>query len=185
MPPAGFEPTISPGERSHYALDCVATWAGLLIHTQHTKHDTTGNMLRITDFLKNIYLNSFQADLQKLNKRVAVLWNVTPCNPDKCNEVSEDSISSITKISFITLPSETAVHIYQTTRSHIPIFTVIATITFNLIHTCTFLNSERIDSPLSANCLSRYLLHELWHACVHNLQAICEAIKVSFYILAV
>ena len=55
MPSAGFEPTISPGERSQtYASDRAATGTGPLINTQHIKQDTAGNMLRIIDFFLNI-----------------------------------------------------------------------------------------------------------------------------------
>jgi len=33
MPPVGFEPTISAGERPQtYALDCVATGTGVVLH---------------------------------------------------------------------------------------------------------------------------------------------------------
>ena len=52
MPPVGFEPTISAGERPQtYALDRAATGNGKFLYTAVVKYRTNLLLLEIRDYL--------------------------------------------------------------------------------------------------------------------------------------
>ena len=52
MPPVGFEPTVSTGERPQtYALDRAATGTGKFLYIATVKHITNLLLLEIRDYL--------------------------------------------------------------------------------------------------------------------------------------